>query len=181
MADKTKKKWYSIVSPTLRNAVIGETLAYEDKSLENRRLDVNLMSITNEPKSQNVKVLLKVDEVKDNKAIASVIGYGLTLSYIKRLIRKEANKIVDSFGYTTKDNVNVVIKPFMITRHKTNKNVLRDIRKTAREFLTEETKKYDYNELINIIVSNSLQRSLRERVSKIYPLSSCEFRIVKRV
>src|SRR3989344_277413 len=101
MADKTKKKWYSIVSPTLRNAVIGETLAYEDKSLENRRLDVNLMSITGEPKSQNVKVLLKVDEVKDNKAIASVIGYGLTLSYIKRLIRKDANKLVDSFGYIT--------------------------------------------------------------------------------
>ena len=111
---KTKKKWYSIVAPAFNNAVIGETLGYEPKNLENRKLDVNLMSITNDPKNQNTKIILKVNNVKDDNAIVDVIGYGLTLSYVRRLIRKDANKVVDSFVYETKDNVKVVVKPFCV-------------------------------------------------------------------
>ena len=55
------------------------------------------------------------------------------------------------------------------------------IRKSVREFLTEEVKKYDYNDLINLIAHNTLQRALREKIKSIYVLSSCEFRIVKKV
>ncbi len=175
-----KKKWYSIVSPMFKNAVIGETLGH-DQNLSNRKLDINLMSITNDPKSQNTKILFRINSVKDDKAIADVIGYGLTLSYVRRLIRNDANKIVDSFIYETKDNIKVVIKPFMITRNKTNKNVLSDIRKKTRAFLIEETKKYNYDDLMNLIINNTLQRSLREKIIKIYPLSSCEFRIVEKI
>jgi len=178
---KTKKKWYSVVSPTFKNAIIGETLGSDEKDLVNRKLDVNYMSLTNDPKSQNVRMVFKIKDIKDNNVIADVVGYELTLSYVKRLIRKGSNKVVDSFIYDTKDNTKVIIKPLIITRYKTNKGVLKNIRKSVREFLTEEVKKYDYNDLINLIAHNTLQRALREKIKSIYVLSSCEFRIVKKV
>ena len=178
---KTKKKWYSIVSPMFNNAIIGETLGYEPKDLENRKLDINFMSITNDPKNQNTKILFRVNGVKDNNVIVDVMGCGLTLSYVKRLIRKDANKVVDSFNYITKDDVKVIVKPLLITRFKTNKGVLNNLRKTTRSFLTEEIKKYDYNDFIKAVVSNYIQKALRERLKKIYPLISCEFRIIKRI
>jgi ribosomal protein S3AE len=178
---KSKKKWYNVVAPIFRGAVIGETLGYDQNDLKNRNLDLNFMSITNDPKTQNIRVLFKINDVKDNNAIVEVIGYELTLSYVKRVIRKDANKIADSYEYKTKDNVKVVVKPLVITRYKTNKSVLQSLRKNIRAFLEEEIKKNNFNDFINLIVYNKVQKALREKLKKIYPISACEFRIVKKV
>ena len=65
--------------------------------------------------------------------------------------------------------------------YKTNKSVLQSLRKNIRSFLEEEIKKNNFNDFINLIVYNKIQKALREKLKKIYPISACEFRIVKKV
>ena len=183
MAIKGKKKWVSIVSSdkNFKDAVIGETLCNNVQELKGKKVEVNLMSLNNDPRSQSIKLIFKIHDIKDDEPVADVIGYELLQSYLKRISRKDVNKIDDSHKYKTKDNIDIVVKLILITKNKTNKSVLSLIRKNLRNFLTEEIKKQDYTVLMNNIFKKGLPKSLRMTLSKVYPIIVCEFRVVKRI
>jgi len=181
-AQKKKKKWYAIYAPGLFNEqVIGESLTSEPSSLIGKRVGLNLMNLTNDPKKQNFRIIFKIIKVDGEKVFTDIIGYEMLLTHVKRIMRKGIEKVEDSFIVQSKDNVNMQIKPLLLARNKTRHSVLTAIRKTTREFLAEEAKKQDYNELVQCIIINKIQKQLRDKVNKIYPLVACEFRIVKKI
>lgn len=178
---KRKKTWFNIVTPKeLGNYLIGETTAFEPQQLIGRNVQISLMNILNDPKKQNVQLIFKIKSVSDKNAITEIMKYELIPSYVKRMMRKGRNKIEDSFIIETKDKIKIRIKPFMITRIKTQRSKLSMIRKTIREFITEKVKTQNFIDLINDTISTKLQRELKGKLKKIYPLVICEFRMITK-
>lgn len=177
-----KKKWISIVSPKeFNNQQIGETAVLEPKTLLNKKISVNLMSLSGDVKRQSVNVVFRIQDVKDSEALAEVVSYGLMQSYVRRVVRKGSSKLDDSFVCESKDNIKLRFKPLLQTRFKACNKTLKDIRKKTRALLTDGVKKQDYTEVMSKVISNELQKSIMDGIKKIYPISFCGFRVVERV
>ena len=182
MAEKKKKKWYEVLaSKHFHNVIIGECVAYEDKNLIGKVVNTNLGNLTRDVKLQNVRLKFSVSDVKEGKANTEIKGYELATSYVKRIVRVGRSRIDDSFLVTTKDNVNIRLKPLVLTKYKTQRNILKSMRKLVKNDFVEYIKKETYDKFISDLISKKLQRDLRHKLSKIYPVSVVEVRVMKRL
>ncbi|MDP7243772.1 MAG: hypothetical protein QF568_00340 [Flavobacteriales bacterium] len=177
-----KKEWYPILAPKIfQNTVLGETYVYEPEQMVGKGITKNLMNLTNDVKRQNININFEVVNVQNGKAFTNVTGYYMVQSSIKRLIRRNIEKIDMSFSCKTSDNKNLQVKPLLITRAATTGSVATKIRKNAQNFLIKYISSISYDNFINDLVSHKLQNSLRKDLNKIYPLRVCEIRSMEIV
>ena len=128
-----KKRWYPIMAPRLFNHPIGETPAYDNKSLVGRAMNINLMGLTNDPKKQNVNIRFLITSASDSSANAEPIGYYMIPSTLKRLMRRRSDRIDDSVLCETADNIKIRVKTFALARSLVKASVRTHIRKVARD------------------------------------------------
>ena len=179
---KKKKRWYSIyVESQSGNQLIGESLTSDINSIMGKKIYVNLMNLTDDPKKQNFNIAFKVTKIDGDKALADVIGYEMLLAHVKRVMRKGVEKIEDSFIGQSKDDIKVQVKPMLLTKNKVKHSTLTAIRRITREFVIDNLKKQTYEDFMGSVMFNKVQKQLKENVNKIYPIVVCEFRIVKKV
>lgn len=179
---KTKKKWYNILaSKEFKDAIIGESYVDDINLLKGRMFKVSLMNIVNDLKKQNINASFLVNEIKGDHASATLVGYEVTPSYIKRIGRKSKTKVEDSFRCTSSDKVNVVVKTIVLAKSKINNSVSTALRKGARKFLTEFLKKNSFEEFTKATIFGNLQKELRDKLNKITPLSVCLVRVFKKI
>ncbi len=175
--DWKKKRWYTIVAPrSLNETVLGETLADEATDLPGKTIKLSLMTVLGDLKKQSYWVKFQVTQLKDTKALTEFVSYEMSPSAVKRLVRRNRDRIDLSFVCATKDNKYVRIKPLVVTKSSTTRSVLSALRKKIEQFLFKEVTKYDSEALFNAIIRFKLQNDLRMAVGKIYPLRSCEIR-----
>ncbi len=178
---RKRKKWFSIpASREFREMEIGEIQAVSSENLIGKNITVSLSLLTNDMKKQNTKITFKIIDTKD-KIKTQVKKIELQQTSVKRIARKGKNKIDDSFTAKTKDNVSIRIKPIFLTKNKTTKPVLTSIRKKAKALLTEKISLLNYSDLIYQIVNFRIQRDLRDKIKKIYPVSFYQIRSLIRI
>ena len=179
---KKKKKWYTVLSSAEFNKqVIAETMSSDPKSLMGRTIKVSLMNLTREIKHQNIKIIFSINSVNENNTLTEVVGYELVPSFIKRITRTGREKIDDVNIYETKDNIKLVLKLLIMTKSKTKRSILSNLRHKSKEFLTAKIQKQDYSELITSLISYALQKELKSTLSKIYPVAVCDVRVLKKI
>lgn len=182
MVKSGDKVWYEILaSKHFNNAFIGETPSLDPNKLVGRHLEVNYSVITNDPKRQNIKLGFVIDNVTENKANTNLIGYQLTSSYIKRLAKRSADKLEDSFLFTAKDGVKIRIKPSIYLKSKTKSSVLKLLRKTIKELIENFFKENDYDQVALSILNYELQRLIKDSLRKIHPVAGIEIRVFKKL
>ncbi len=179
---KKKKKWILILaSKEFNNQEIGETYVEEPEQCIGRTLAMNLMMLTKDPKKQSYNVKFKITEVKNNQALTELLSYSIQVAQLKRITKTGKNKVDDSFQYKTKDNIDIVIKPIMLTRALTYKTTLQLIREHTREFLVKYAKNSTYSQIMRDIISNNLQRDIRSAIKKFYPVINCMIKDAHKV
>ena len=172
-----KKLWYPIIAPKIfRGAVIGETVVYDPDKMIGKSMSENLMNLTNDVKKQNIKVVFEIVSVENNRALTEIIGYKMVSSSIKRLVRRNIEKIDMSFSCSTSDNKKLRIKPLIITRSAVSSSVGAKIRRNAEDFITKYVQGISYDNLANDLITHKLQDLLRAGLNKVYPLRICEIR-----
>jgi len=172
-----KKQWYPIVAPKLfRNAILGETLVYDPQQMIGKGVRQNLTNLISDVKRQNVNVIFEVVNVENDKAYTNFVGYAMVQSSVKRMVRRNINKIDMSFSCTTSDKKNIRIKPLIITRMATSGSVAAKIRKNAHEFLTKYIANISFDNFTNDLISHKMQDALRYHLKKVYPVRVCEIR-----
>ncbi|MBT3985514.1 hypothetical protein HOD38_05055 [archaeon] len=177
-----KKRWYSVLAPKiLNNVVVGETPAADPSMLVGRTFAVNLSSVMRNMRKQNVEVRFKIKEVKGNECITDFVSYEILPAHVKRLVKRAKCRVDDSFVVETKDKLKVRVKPLILARDTTQKSVAGALRKTAKEMIIERIGKTDYSEFLNKVLVGEVQRDLKTRLRKIYPLSVAEIRAMKRL
>ena len=172
-----KKKWFHVVAPPLfKERIIGEVPLYESKSLLNKKLKVNMMNLTGNPKSQHISVILRINQVKEAKGQTEFLGFEMISSSLKRFVRKGRSKIDDSIVIITSDNKKIRIKPLIITRGPVNKPVKSTIRLMAREDIANLARKLTFEKLTEEIISFKLQNHIGNNATKITPIRDVEIR-----
>ena len=172
-----KKKFYSLFAPKLfQERELGQSAAYEPTNLLGRRVPVNLMVLTGNVKKQHINVTFKVVKVQGDSAYTDISKYEIVAAAIKRKVRRQKDRIDNSFKAVTKDNKLVRIKPMIITVSKTSRAVRSELRKALKRFLTNFMAKNDYDSLMNDIINEKLQKEAKFSLSKIAPLRSIDIR-----
>ena len=175
-----KKEWYLIVAPPVLNeAPLGESLVAEPQSLIGRTIRINLMTITNDIKKQNINVQFKIDAIKERHAHTSIIGYEILPSSIRRLVRRGKSRVDDVVKITTKDGKKMRVKIFILTQSTINAALATSLRAVARQHLSSTISKMSYDMFCSNLIGHKLQNELWDRLKKIYPLRSCEIRKVE--
>ena len=179
---KKKKKWYTILaSSEFNKQVIAETISSDPKSLIGRTIKFSLMNLTREIKHQNIKIIFSINSVNENNALTEIVGYELVPSFIKRITRTGREKIDNVNTYETKNNIKLVLKLLIMTKSKTKRSILSNLRHKSKEFLTAKIQKQDYSELITSLITYTLQKELKSTLSKIYPVAVCDVRVLKKI
>ncbi len=175
-----KKKWHGIVAPELFKGVsLGESYVYDISNLIGKKLRVNLGSLRFD-KKQNVRIIFRITDVKENNAYTELIGYEVYGAYLKRLIRVGNRKVESSSLYESKDNIKLKIKLFLVTRGKPPNAVLTALREDTQKFLKEYLKEKSYNDFMKDVLFSNLHKSIKNKLKKIYPVVSFEFsKIIK--
>ncbi len=172
-----RKEWYPIIAPKLfQNAVLGETYVYEPQEMIGKGVVSNLMGLTNDIKRQNINILFRINSVDNGKALTDIIGYNMINSSIKRLVRRNVEKIDMSFSCKTSDSKTLQVKPLLIARAATKGSIAAKIRRIAKDSLIRYISSVTYDTFVNDLVSHKVQTSLRSELNKVYPLRICEIR-----
>ncbi len=179
---KKIKKWVPIMaSKEFGNTPIGETYVETPEKSVGVVMELNLMILTNDSKKQSNNVKFKITEYKNNMLNTEFVGCYLQKAQLKRVTRPGKLKVEDSNVYTTKDNVKIRVKPIFITKAKTNQSKLSAMRKISREVVSDMAKEMGYSEAVKELISGGLQRELKHRVGKVYPLASCIIKAFERL
>jgi small subunit ribosomal protein S3Ae len=179
---KIKKKIFvKILAPKdFQEQIIGEAPVTESRLLLGRKINVNLMTITNDPKDQNIQIKFNINELKGADSVGTeLLSATLLPAYIRRLVRKEKSRIDNCFTVKTQDNKNVVIKTFFITINIVTNSILTSLRKKSQEFIRNEVAKMNFDNLVIEVLSHKLQDRARKELNKVYPLKQCEVREIK--
>ncbi len=178
---KVKKKlWYKVIAPKIfAQKEIGESYLFDPEKAVGRKLKVNLKDLTGNVKAQNVYIGFQIINVKGNTLNTSITSYELTPSYVKRVVRKNTNKIDDYCILTTKGGKKIIVKSLMVSRGKTQKSKHTGLRKRLQELLNEEFKKNSFESLVSLLVNRRLIFALKKNLDKIYPLKEVTIRAMK--
>ena len=177
---KVKKKWYSMIATNeYGNREIGKTLAEVPENMKGRVINVNLAHLTGDMKKQNVTITFKVVNIHENKGVTEAINYEISSAQVKRTVRKNKNKIDDSFIVETKDKKRARVKPLLLTRYRTSQTKASELRKKVRELLIDHAKKSDFNTFLFDAVINKIQKQIKNDTRKIYPIQISEIRMIK--
>ncbi len=177
---KTKKRWFKLVAPQFSNEqVVGETPAFEPKSVMDRTITVNLASLTNDIKKQNNNITLIVNKVEGDKGLTSILGYELIPTSIKRLVRKGRTRLDQTLKVITADDKVVTLKIILITRNVIPGAVFTNMQNQLKRLVIKKVSTTLYDELASEIVTSRFQKDIRNKLNKVYPLRICDVRFFK--
>jgi len=179
---KKKKHWVSILAPQeFKSLEIGESYIEEPEHCLQRRVRVNLMTLTRDPKKQNTNITFRVDQIKDNKAYSVVESFELMPAHTKRLTKRAKTKAEDSFVCETKDKKKVRVKIIALSKSKTSNSTMTNVRKETRRIVEEVAKKNSLESFFNEIIRSNLQVQIKKELKKIIPLTAFVIRVAKKV
>ncbi len=159
--------------------MFGETFLYEtpatDQShLFGRTIKVRVPQLTNDKTKSHLKLIFKVDDVKEK--VVSTYFWGLECSpeYIARSVRSGLQKLEAIDMADTKDGWKLQITTSMILNRKSESNIQKKSRAFVINFLKNEASKSTIDEFVKNIVAGTYQKKLKKDVSSIYPVRFLE-------
>jgi ribosomal protein S3AE len=164
-----RKRFINVEIPIL------ETTIQVLGTLENLDKKTIKLDLTRQLRGKGLEIVLRIFN-HDGKLIAVPKKLELMKAYIRRMMRKRADYVEDSFVAQCAD-LKTTIKPFLITRKRVSRAVRKNLRNTAKEFILDYVKDKTYNELADEVLEGTFQKTMLPKLKKVYPLSFCEFRI----
>lgn len=165
-----RKKYITAKAPILNQEI---RILGTPEELNNKTIKLDL---TRKLRGKGLTIKLRIFN-KDGQLIAVPNKMELTLSYIRKIMRKRTDYVEDSFTARCAD-IKATIKPMLITRKKVSRAVRRNLRNTAREFILEYVKEKDYVQVCEEILKQDLQKTMLPKLKKVYPLSFCDIRVI---
>ncbi len=175
-----KKLWFRILAPKLFGMKeLGESFLTHADTAKGRTLLVNLRDLTGNMRDQNAYIRFKITATEGSALHTSIMGYELTPSFVKRLVRKDTERLDDYFTCVTKDGKELLFKTLMITAFSEPRSVQGQLRLQFKAMVSEEVRNAVYDAVIMDIVGQKLQGMLRKRLGKITPVKDVSIRVMK--
>ena len=172
-----QKDWYKIVAPDIfDNKEISQTPADSSENLEGRQVKVELKKLLPKTDKYYMDVYLKLDEVKGDRVSTKLAGHECSRQYVSRLVRRNSDRIDLVEDYETDDGKDVRVKMIAITLKKVNSSIEKKLRKKIAEVVEEKIEGKNFDEFMDSVFSNEVQKEIYNEVKQIYPLRTVEFR-----
>jgi len=174
------KRWYPVRAPGLfQHVELGETVATEPEQVIGRTLEATLpeLSGSGDAGKAHVKLRFRVERISgDGVAEARFVGHDLTSDYVRRLARRKRSKIDLSLTVTTKDGVQMVLKPVAVGEQRLQTRLRAELRHKMVQILTEEAQLRTSPEFVREMIQGDLSKVLAHGVKTLYPLKKIEIR-----
>jgi len=174
------KQWYKVRAPGLfQHVELGETVATEPDQLPGRTLETTLPELSGSGDSgkAHVKLRFRIERVSgDGVAEARFVGHDLTSDYVRWLARRKRSKIDLSLTVTTKDGVQVVLKPVAVGEQRLQTRLRAELRHKMVQILNEEAALRTSPEFVREMIQGDLSKVLAHGVKTLYPLKKIEIR-----
>jgi small subunit ribosomal protein S3Ae len=179
--DKWRSKhWFRVRAPPLfQNVDLGETMASEPEQVLGRTLETTLLDISggSDIGKAHIKLRFQVERISgDNVAETRFVGHELTSDYVRRLARRKRSKIDSSWPVTTKDGVEIVLKPVAVGEQRLQTHLRTELRHKLRSLLTEEAAQKTAPEFVREMLQGDLGKLLSQGLRTLYPLKKIEIR-----
>ncbi len=180
--DKWRSKvWFKVRAPGLfQHAELGETLATEPEALIGRSLETTLSELSGgtDVARAHIKLRFAIEDAnaQDHVANARFVGHELTSDYIRRLARRKRSKIDLSTTVTTKDGVEITLKPVAVSEHRLQAKLRTRLRAKLRELLVTIAAQKAAGELVRDMLDGELGKALSNGLRPLYPLKKIEIR-----
>jgi small subunit ribosomal protein S3Ae len=172
-----RKNWHKILAPKLFDEIeLGESLLLAPEDLQQKMVETNLMHLTKDIKKQNISVKFKVVDIKGTVGHTQLVSYTMIPASVKRLVRSNRDRIDDSYVVKTKDDLNVRVKPLIITRNNLSAQQRTVMRKLTEDTILSFFEKHSYDEFIKSVLDVSLVKQIKEVIGKIAPVRTVEIR-----
>lgn len=165
-----KKTFFEVDAPLTSTKIY--LYAGSKEELNGKTVKIDL---TKNLRGKSLELMLRI-KCSQDKLEAVPESILLAGSYIRRIMRKGTDYSEDSFETECRDSL-VRIKPFMITRRRVSRGLLKALRENAKKFLESYLKNRNAEEIFSEIISNKLQKQLAVKLKKTYPLALCEIRV----
>jgi small subunit ribosomal protein S3Ae len=177
--DKWRSKhWFKVRAPGLFQHVdLGETMASEPEQVIGRTLETTLQELSGgaDIGKAHIKLRFQIERITgENTADARFIGHELTSDYIRRLARRKRSKIDLSMVVTTKDGVQIILKPVAVGEQRLQTRLRAELRHKLRTLLIEEAQLRTAPEFVREMLGGDLGKLLAHGVKSLYPLKKIE-------
>jgi small subunit ribosomal protein S3Ae len=177
--DKWRSKhWFKVRAPGLFQHVdLGETMASEPEQVIGRTLETTLQELSGgaDIGKAHIKLRFQIERVTgENTADARFIGHELTSDYIRRLARRKRSKIDLSMVVTTKDGVQIILKPVAVGEQRLQTRLRAELRHKLRSLLVEEAQQRTAPEFVREMLGGDLGKLLAHGLKNLYPLKKIE-------
>ncbi len=175
-----KKLWFKVISPkTFGMKEIGQSYLPSVETAVGRSMKVNLKNLTNSVRDQNANIVFLINKVDGGNLQTSTIGYELTAAYVKRMVRKNTNKLEDYFVLKTRTGQEVILKTLVVTLGRAQRSTRSSLRKLLEEFMKKEVGKSDFETFVSELVSRKTQAIAKKTLQKIHPIKEVAVRVLK--
>ncbi len=179
--DKWRSKhWFKVRAPGLfQHVELGETAATEPEQVIGRTLEATLpeLSGASDAGKAHVKLRFRIERLSgDGVAEARFIGHDLTSDYVRRLARRKRSKIDLALTVTTKDGVEIVLKPVAVGEQRLQTRLRAELRHKMVSILTEEAQLRASSEFVREMLQGELSKVLAHGLKSLYPLKKIEIR-----
>ncbi len=165
-----KKKWFTVLAPEIfRSKELVDITAYEPKDLIGRPVEVVMSQLTERPKDQYKKLILRITDTRGEKAITEPWRFYIVESFMQRSARKYKERLYFVPTLQSKDKKNVKIKLFVLAVNKLHHSVRADTITALTKKLTEFVADSNAYDLFISETIDKLGDVLREEVKKICP------------
>ncbi len=178
MARKTKgKTWFTIISPKfLGEKEIGRTLVSDPKALKGRKVVVALTDLVNNLSKYYMKLIFKIEDIKDSTALTSFDGSECLHDYISRMVLKRTRRVDAVQDLKTKDGVSIRVKSIAIIPKRVKSSIKRAVRDKIREVVKDEVESVSLEEFVENMISDKLRKKVLVEARKVYPVRNFEIR-----
>lgn len=179
--DKWRSKhWYKARAPGIfQHADLGETMASEPEQVIGRHLEATAQEMSGgaDIGKAHIKLKFRVDRTTgENIAETSFIGHELTSDYVRRLARRKRSKIDATLTVTTKDGVQIVLKPVAVGEQRLQSHLRTELRHKLVSILTEEATQRTAPEYVREMLQGDLAKLVSQGLRTLYPLKKIEIR-----
>ncbi|MEK6822580.1 MAG: hypothetical protein AABY13_02030 [Nanoarchaeota archaeon] len=172
-----RKRWVPIIAPKLFNEMqLGESYLLEPKDAVGRTVRVSVMQLTGEPQKQYISAAFTITDVQGDKLRTEIKSYKILASALRRLVRRNKDKFEDSFLVTSADGRSMRVKPFVVTRFRSNGGILTALRKVVRIKFTEIAAATKSEQFYADVITGKVQQGVQDALKKTYPVGACEVR-----
>lgn len=174
VTSKIKKKfWFPVLAPKIfGNAKIGEIYMGESSKAVGRVFWHGLKELSGNMRDQNTSLCFKIRKSDSNQLVTDIIGYKMTPTSIKKMVRRHNDRSDDSFIIQTSDNKKVRVKTLILTAHNTKNSVSTRLKHAMIKKITDDTKKINFGNLVDKLISHKLQMEMKRTLTKIYPVKN---------